>query len=55
MIQGEFSIDFETGGLNFRCSTQNVEFHEVRDALIRLRDEMDRQIINEKKCPFYTP
>lgn len=55
MISGEFSIDFETGGLNFNCHTQNVEFGEVRDALIRLRDEIDRQIINQQQCPFHTP
>ena len=54
IIQGEFSIDFETGGLNFICNTQNVEFHEVEEAFIRLRDEVQRQLDNKKKCPFYT-
>lgn len=52
-IKGEFSIDFETNGLNFTCSTQNVEFEEVEAALIKLRDEIQRQLDNKHKCPFY--
>lgn len=52
IIQGEFSIDFETNGLNFTCHTQNVTFTEVENALIKLRDELERQIKNKNKCPF---
>lgn len=51
-IKGEFSIDFESDRLNFTCSTNNVSFKEVENALIRLRDEVQRQLDNKKKCPF---
>lgn len=53
IIEGNFSIDFSTNGLNFECNTQNVEFFEVENALIRLRDEVQRQLDNKKLCPSY--
>ena len=54
IIKGEFSIDFETDSFNFTCNTQNVTFAEVEQALIRLRNEVQRQLDNKEKCPFHT-
>lgn len=51
IIKGEFT--FENGELSFHCHTQNVEFKEVLKAITALRDECQRQINNQTKCPFH--
>lgn len=53
ILKGEFS--FENGKLDFKCHTQNVEFAEVLQAIIALRNECQRQIDNQHKCPFHKP
>ena len=52
ILKGEFT--FENGNLNFICYTQNVEFSEVFDAITAMRDECQRQIDNQHKCPFHS-
>jgi hypothetical protein len=51
VIKGEFEVI--DGKLSFTCHTQNVEFDEVFNAIILLRDECNRQIDNQTKCPFH--
>lgn len=51
ILKGEFT--FENGKLNFICHTQNVEFTEVREAITAIRDECQRQLNNQEKCPFH--
>ena len=51
ILKGEFS--FENGKLDFQCHTQNVEFEEVLEAIIALKNECQRQIDNKQKCPFH--
>lgn len=50
-IRGTFEI--VNGELNFVCSTKGVSFEEVKQALTKLRDECQRQLDNETKCPFH--
>ena len=40
------------GGTEFTCSTSGISFEEVENGLIRLRDEINRQIMNKDKCPY---
>jgi hypothetical protein len=51
IIRGEFEI--VEGKLSFTCHTQNVSFEEVLNGIILLRDELNRQIDNQTKCPFH--
>lgn len=51
ILKGEFT--YENGKLSFVCHTQNVEFVEVLEAITAMRDECQRQIENQKKCPFH--
>lgn len=51
ILKGEFI--FENGRLDFQCHTQNVEFSEVLRAITAMRDECQRQIDNQTKCPFH--
>lgn len=51
ILKGEFS--YENGKLSFQCHTQNVEFAEVLEAITAFRDECQRQIDNQTKCPFH--
>ena len=51
ILKGEFT--FENGKLSFTCSTQNVEFTEVLQAITAMRDECQRQINNQTLCPFH--
>lgn len=51
ILKGEFT--FENGKLNFVCHTQNVEFTEVSEAITAMRDECQRQLNNQEKCPFH--
>lgn len=51
ILKGEFT--YENGKLSFVCHTQNVEFAEVREAITAMRDECQRQITNQKQCPFH--
>lgn len=52
-ISGQFS--YADGKLNFTCSTANVSFGEVEQALTALRNEVQRQLDNKHLCPFYEP
>lgn len=40
------------GILDFTCTTKNVSFKEVEEGLIKLRDEINRQLENKDKCPY---
>lgn len=51
-IRGTFEV--VDGELSFTCSTNNVSFSEVKQGLTKLRDEMNRQLDNQKECPFHT-
>lgn len=50
-IKGVFEVI--DGKLSFTCSTQNVSFEQVLEGIVLLRDEMQRQIDNQTKCPFH--
>lgn len=47
------SFSFENGKLDFNCHTENLEFREVLELITALRDECQRQIDNQTKCPFH--
>lgn len=51
ILKGQFEV--VDGKLSFTCSTQNVSFDEVLCGLTLLRDELQRQIDNQQKCPFH--
>ncbi len=51
ILKGYFVID--KGILHF-TTEQNVSFKEWRDALEKVRDEINRQLENQDKCPFYS-
>lgn len=38
--------------LDFICVTKGVSFEEVEKGLLKLRDEINRQLENKNKCPF---
>jgi hypothetical protein len=50
-ISGQFS--FVNDKLQFTMHTQNVSFPEVKKALLKLKEEIERQISNEQNCPYY--
>ncbi len=50
-IKAEF--EYKDGKLNFNCTTKNVDFNELKIAFIAIKEEIDRQILNEQKCPFF--
>lgn len=50
VIKGTFEVI--NGELSFNCTNTNASFDEVKVALIKLRDECQRQLDNESKCPF---
>jgi len=52
IFQGTFKVT--NGKLDFNCETQGVSFNEVRSGLTKLRDEINRQINNQEKCPHYS-
>lgn len=49
-VRGTF--EYANGELSFQCSTQNVEFDYVKKAIEALKNECQRQIDNQSKCPF---
>lgn len=51
IIKGIF--DYSNGVLNFTCTNQNVTFTEAREGLIKLKEEIQRQLDNQEKCPFH--
>lgn len=53
ILRGEFS--YENGKLDFKRHTQNVKFSEVLEAITALKNECQRQIDNQHKCPFHKP
>jgi len=52
-IRGAFEV--VDGVLSFNCSTKGVTFEEVEAAITKLRDECQRQLDNNHKCPFSVP
>lgn len=50
-IKGVFEV--VDGKLSFTCCTQNVTFEQVLAGITLLRDECQRQISNQTKCPFH--
>lgn len=52
IFEGTFFIT-EDNKLNFHCKTKNVSFEDVKNGLIMLRNEVDRQLENEKQCPYF--
>lgn len=53
IFEGTFSVT--DGKLDFVCKTEGISFIDVKDGLIKLRDEINRQLSEQQKCPFYTP
>lgn len=53
VFNGEFNV--EKGVLNFVCHTKNVSFEEAEKGLIKLRDEINRQLELKMNCPFVQP
>lgn len=51
IIKGSYEVI--DGKLSFTCTTQGSTFQEVKEALILLREEVNRQLINETMCPFH--
>lgn len=43
------------GELDFVCLTNGVPYETVKAGLIKLKDEIERQLANEQKCPYYKP
>ena len=52
IFKGTFNI--VDGKLNFNCKTKNMSFDEVKSGLLLLRSEIERQIKEEKKCPYHS-
>jgi predicted phage gp36 major capsid-like protein len=52
IIKGEFTYNAETRTLDFVCH-QNAEFAEVKEALVAMRNELNRQIDDQLRCPYY--
>jgi len=50
MIKIEAIIDKDK--LSFTCS-QDVDWYTLKAALIKLRDELNRQLNRQEKCPYY--
>jgi len=50
IFNGTFEV--KEGILSFNCITKNVSFEEVEKGLIKLRDEINRQLENKNKCPY---
>jgi len=43
-----------SGKVNFHCRTAgDVSFEELKSELVNFRSAIDKQLDNEKKCPFY--
>jgi len=38
--------------LSFTCS-QDVDWYTLKAAFIKVRDEIDRQLHEQEKCPYY--
>lgn len=51
IFQGNFSVT--DGKLDFVCITEGISFEDVRAGLTKLRDEINRQLAEQQKCPFY--
>lgn len=51
IMRGEF--EYSNGILSLTCHTQNISFAESLEAITKLRDECQRQIDNQKQCPFH--
>lgn len=50
-FNGEFEV--VDGKLSFTCHTTNIPYEEVLEGIIKLRDELNRQIADQTSCPHY--
>lgn len=50
VFKGKFK--FTDNKLDFTCITKGVSFETVEKGLIKLRDEINRQLQNKDKCPY---
>lgn len=53
IVTGEFRYDTDTGKLEFTCHEKNRTFAQVQAALAAMRDELQRQLNDQLKCPYY--
>lgn len=51
VISGTFT--YVDGVLDFVTTNSNVSFEESREALIKLRDELNRMLDNQENCPVH--
>lgn len=51
---GDLYIDTE-GQAHFQCTTKGEDFYQTRDALLKYIGLLQRQIDNERQCPFFKP
>lgn len=52
ILKGEF--EYKDGKLSFTCHTSSdMNFDEVETGLIKLRNEIERQLMEKVKCPFF--
>lgn len=58
-VEGKKLLKYEfeviDGKLHCISHTQNVTFEEVHEALIMVKDHIDRHIAKRHECPFYNP
>lgn len=51
IINGSF--EYKNDKLTFLCNTKGTSFKHVLKVITAVRDECQRQIDNQKKCPYY--
>lgn len=47
------SFEYKEGELSFTTINQNCSFEESRDALVKLKIEIERLLNNQSHCPYY--
>lgn len=51
LLRGSFAV--KDGMVFFHIDTERRPFEEVKQAIELLRDELNRQLENGHKCPYY--
>lgn len=44
---------YEDGKLDFTIENSNVTFEESREALLKVKEEIERLLGNQKQCPYH--
>lgn len=51
IFKGTFEV--VDGKLDFVCLTKDVPYETVKSGLIKMKEEIERQLANEQLCPYY--